>query len=213
MKGLVLVAAACGLWAAGCGGATLAGNGDAGAATAGDAGVAAQLDGEGPAAIDGTAGGRPFSARGAIDEVSGESAAFATIVIPDNVDLTCADLQQATRTGLVRANSRFLVIWLFASATSMVPGEYVATPSTASNTGAMSATAFYTVVDGACGATDEYAESGSVVLTAVDSATISGHLDLAFPNGDTLTGTFSAPVCRVVTIPAEDSPPPMTCVQ
>ncbi len=212
MKGLLLVAAAYGLWVAGCGGATLAGSGDAGTATRGDAGATAETDGEGPAVIVGTAGGRAFSARGAIDEVSGESASFATIVIPANFDLSCADLQQAARSGSARANLRFLIIWLFGTATSMVPGVYDATPSAPSNTGARSATAFYRVLDATCSATDEYAASGNVAVTAVDSATISGHLDLTFPNGDTLTGTFSAPVCPVVTRPVEVSPPPTTCV-
>ena len=68
------------------------------------------------------------------------------------------------------------------------------------------ATAFYSVVDATCSATDDYAASGNVALTAADSATISRHLDLAFPNGDTLTGTFSAPVCPVVTRPMRRNP-------
>jgi hypothetical protein len=213
MKSLVLIAAACGVWAAGCGGATLAGSGDAGAATVGDAGTSVQLDGEGPAVIDGAAGGRAFSAQGAIEEVTAAYPAFATIVIPANVDLTCADLQQAARNGSVRANSRYLVIWLVGMASSVGPGEYVVVPSTASNVGAMSATAAYAVVDATCANTYDYAGSGDVSLTAVDSATISGHLDLAFPNGDTLTGTFSAPVCPIVTRSVEVSPPPTICVQ
>jgi hypothetical protein len=75
----------------------------------------------------------------------------------------------------------------------------------------MSATAFYSVVDATCSATDDYAASGNVALTAADSATISGHLDLAFPNGDKLTGTFSVPVCPVVTRPMRRKPADAWC--
>ena len=81
-----------------------------------------------------------------------------------------------------------------------------------SDAGAMTASADYRVGDPSCNFTDEFASSGLVVLTAVDSEAIAGHLDVAFPNGDALTGTFSAPVCVVVAPPVEVSPPPVICV-
>jgi hypothetical protein len=81
-----------------------------------------------------------------------------------------------------------------------------------SDAGAMTASADYRAGDPSCNFTDEFAASGYVVLTEVDSQTIGGHFDVTFPNGDALTGTFSAPVCVVWAPPVEVSPPPEKCV-
>ena len=171
-----------------------------------------ERDGEGVAMIAGTAGGLPFSARGAIDEVAPDTPHFATIGIPANIGLTCGDLQQAARDRTVHANSRYLVIYLVSTAPSVGPGGYVVVPSMPSDAGAMTASADYRVADPSCNFTDEFAASGLVVVTAVDSEAIAGHLDVAFPNGDALTGTFSAPVCVVVPPAVEVSPLPAMCV-
>jgi hypothetical protein len=212
MKGLVQVTAAWVLCTAGCGGATLPLSDDAGVAAPGRGGVTVERNGEGVAMIAGTAGGLPFSARGAIDEVAPDTPHFATIAIPTNIDLTCGDLQQGARARTVHASSRYLVIYIVSTAPSVGPGEYVVVPSMPSDAGAMTASADYRVADPSCTFADEFAASGFVVVTAVDSEVIAGRLDVAFANGDALTGTFSAPVCVVVLPPVEVSPPPTMCV-
>ncbi len=207
MKCFVL--AACALGTAGCGGATLSSNEDAGATIAVDGGVTVERDGEGVAIVAGTAGGIAFDARGAIDAVT--YGHLATIFIPENFSQTCAGLQQATRERSVQAQSRLLDV-LLNGPEPTGPGEYVVVQSMPSDAGPTIATAIYRAADAYCAFTDEYAESGKVVLTAVTAQALEGRLDLVFANGNALSGTFAAPVCAIVPPAIEVLPPPVKCV-
>jgi hypothetical protein len=205
MNYVVLAAAGCALLTEGC--ATR--SGDEGATTAVDGGVIVERDGEGVASVAGTAGGVAFEARGAVDAIMyGHS---ATILIPANFDQTCASLEQATRDRSVQAHARLLDLLLTGPA-SMGPGEYVVVPNTPSDAGPTTATAIYRAADAYCNFTDQYAESGKVVVTALSAHALEGRLDLAFANGNTLSGTFAGPVCAIVLPSVEVSPPTAMCM-
>ena len=76
----------------------------------------------------------------------------------------------------------------------------------------MTATASYTQLDPACGNPSvETATSGNVIVSAIDRQSISGSFDLAFPNGDSVTGEFSGPAC-VVTLNDYSAPRLLVCL-
>jgi hypothetical protein len=148
--------------------------------------------GGGSAAVNGKAGGTAVDAVEAVGLVgtqmeNGTTASYAGVAIT-NIAGTCALLQ---RHGNPK-NAQALTMEVVGTGTSIAPGTYAVGGQTTPF-----ASAAFDAQDATCtSTTNEQATSGSVVLTAVSSASIDGSFDLTFPGGDHLTGSFTAPVCK-----------------
>ena len=189
--------------AAQCGGLSDFRDGDAavGQADRGDGAVDGGMNG-GHAAVQGAAGGQTFSPHGAIGLINHLQTSdpsvpnLVTLAIPANFDLTCEQFKQDGMMNITHPNEAVLVIYVLQAGSSpLVPGAYpVASPST--DAGAMTASGFYSVTDSKCSRTfQESFTAGSVMVTAVDTVSITGTFHLTFSNGDDLDGQFFAPLC------------------
>jgi hypothetical protein len=165
--------------------------------------------------VMGTLGGRPFSARGALALFNlGFGPGIppeVAVGMPENFDLTCDLLKKDMASRIEHANAAALDLFIDTGGPPVRPGVYpVLRPDAGAASGAvaMTVSGWYQQLDGDCGApSPETATSGSVVVSAIDRTAISGSFDLTFPNGDFVTGQFSAPVC-VINEGGYDAPPP-----
>jgi hypothetical protein len=180
-------------------------------ATASDTAVSDTATASGTATVSGTVGGQAFSARGALGLVEsigpGSSPAIA-VVIPANFAVTCGILQ--SKSGAVAfANAEQLEFYFFQVGATLTPSTYRVTQPG----GGGAATARYSIANGDCGvAYNETAGSGSVTITASDSAMFSGTFDLTFTNSDHLAGRFSAPICVLTSSGDTIQPPQSFCL-
>jgi hypothetical protein len=147
--------------------------------------------GSGSAGVSGTADGSPVPSSDVVGLVgsqtsNGVTEAYAGVIIT-NVAGACAVLQRHGNPPSTTALSIVAV-----TAGSAVPaGQYSVGPQTVP-----AASASFSAQDQSCNSTaGEQATSGTLTLTAVSGATLTGSFDLTFANGDHLTGSFVAPVC------------------
>jgi hypothetical protein len=167
---------------------------------------------EGAVTVQGTLGGRPFSPTGAVGVVESISGT-GFIELPENFDLTCDSYAMPPKgaTALWHANGVDLDFSLHVDGSNGPPflaGTYRVAQS-GSGVTAMTVDATYKHLDSDCNlatSTLERATSGTVTVTAVDSATISGSFDLAFPSGDSAAGRFSGPVCSFDVVSGPQGP-------
>jgi hypothetical protein len=60
-------------------------------------------------------------------------------------------------------------------------------------------TGSYSATNATCGTADtENASGGTITFTTISASIIAGTVSLAFPNGDSATGSFSVPVCAAL---------------
>ena len=187
-----------------CGGATVGEGADAGAADGGAAG------GGGSAMIGGTVGGGAVAVVDVVgiassDVESGKTVSYAGVIVA-NQSGTCATLQRDGNPPGAQA----LDVLVATDGAAVAPGTYALGPGPTN--GAWTSVT-YVAQDAACHkTTSEQAQTGSITLTAVSSALVTGRFDVTFPSGDHLTGTFSAPVCAV-DIGALANETPLPCGQ
>lgn len=191
-------------------------------ATSGDAG------GKGPSVEDssgmdasegdatlvmGILGGKPFSSRSAWGLVvpNGPGASVVAVVIPENFSLSCEIL--TSRSMIDHASSAQLEIVIETAESPLTPGTYDVLSADAGGPAAKTARAYFAEVDANCGdASTEMTASGSVIISAFDSAAVAGSLDLTFSNGDSVTGEFSAPVCAMPQGAGDITQAPLVCL-
>jgi hypothetical protein len=90
--------------------------------------------------------------------------------------------------------------------TSVPTGEYSFGPAVASNPQDAAASAHYYSADctqSPCSSGLVEATNGSITVSAIDAAAVTGTFDVSFPSGDRLTGTFTAPTCPVTAATGE----------
>jgi hypothetical protein len=139
--------------------------------------------------VKGNVAGNSFSAVDTVSlvgsvMVSGATGYEADVVVSTSAG-TCTGLMQSTE----NANSALLIVAV-ASATPVTPGTYSISP-----TGM--AQVRYDAVGAACSiSVQEEAQSGTVVYTTIDASSIVGTIDAVFPNGDHISGAFTAPLCN-----------------
>jgi hypothetical protein len=204
-----------------CGARTTAtlGNPDFASGPRTDASAEVDASAEGTVTVQGTLGGRPFTVRNAIGLL--EEPLFpgsVTIDLQENVDRTCDIFKTSVDSRLSavwNANEEDLAITVYVDGMNgppVVAGTYEVVARDSGIT-MMTADAIYKQRDGDCGIIDstiERATSGRVIVSAIDSATISGSFDLAFPNGDSVAGRFSGPLCTLqIRFYGGTTPPPV----
>jgi hypothetical protein len=173
----------------------------------------------GTVTLTGIRGGQPVSARSAIAVFdSGYGPGIPPVIVvgmPENFDLTCPVLKKDAALNIQHPNAVQLDLLIETGGPPIRPGVYsITSPDAGGASGAvaMTATGSYYQLDGDCGTPSlEMATSGSVVVSAIDRTNVSGSFDLAFPNGDFVTGEFSAPTCAVIVNYGGIGPPPVIC--
>lgn len=145
----------------------------------------------GSASVTGTIGGQSVPTTNVVAVVGSETTNGTTVQL-DSVVLTsvsdaCSFLQNPTHR---LPSTSTLVLAAGAIGPSVPTGTFNIGMYGYAQYDADSATCVLT--------TSETATSGSVVLTSVSSNTIDGTFDVTMPNGDHLSGTFTAPVCSGV---------------
>jgi hypothetical protein len=139
--------------------------------------------------VSGDAGGQSFvvkDALGIYDTAREVSGAFIT-----NFPESCTLLQSGMR---APPSTQLLAIELIANGLGMAPGPGTYTLGKTQN---VAIVVSYVASDANCNeTTNEQATAGSVTLDSV-GATVTGTFDLAFANGDRLSGQFDTPVCNI----------------
>jgi hypothetical protein len=166
----------------------------------------------GSASVTGAVGGRSLVAHDAValvgtTTVQGQSLQQVEVVVTTMSD-TCGWLQHPTSVGY--ANSAALVLGVLAPAANTAVTATAYTVAPGGPTGAI-----FTSSNADCDASASMlalAQSGTINLTTVGGQSTTGNFDLTFPNGDHLSGSFTAPVCDAP-LDAIGSGPPITSCQ
>ena len=112
---------------------------------------------------------------------------------------------------VVKANAQSLSLWIPGPSGTrpLEPASYDVMPGAWSPTAA-GPRAYFSADDTQCRQIVSNSDAtGTITLTAIDASHVAGSFDLAFsPNGDHLTGTFSAPVCADVSTLLHPNPTP-----
>jgi len=148
--------------------------------------------GGGSATVEGTFKGQPIVVSDVVgllgtETINGVQWSYAGVVISD-ASGTCGTAQQKGVDAILSTNADLLEIGTKSSTIPFAPGTY-----TLGTTGL--AEYFYT---GGGNAGD-----GTITFTTITDATLSGTFDVNLAGGFHLTGTFSAPVCK---LPSSDVP-------
>jgi hypothetical protein len=188
----VLACALCALHAIACSGTSAGGAGSGAAATASGSVDGISLDPQGAFAYVG-----PLADGGAmLYEAFIFLPGFGSSCTPDD--------------SVVKANSQSLSLWIPGPSGTrpLEPATYHVMPGNWSPTLAGPLAHFY-ADDTQCRQIVSNSDvTGTVTLTAIDASHVAGSFDLTFsPNGDHLTGTFSAPVCADVSTLLHPNPP------
>ncbi|MGD0525884.1 MAG: hypothetical protein ABSE49_12110 [Polyangiaceae bacterium] len=87
------------------------------------------------------------------------------------------------------ANQAVLTVAVGVQGSTVPPGQYTISPSNP-DVGVQ-----YDTSNASCEGTFQNATSGTIGITAAGEGVIEGSFDVTFPTGETLTGTFSVPIC------------------
>ncbi len=99
-----------------------------------------------------------------------------------------------------KASSTTLVLNFSSANTPLATGTYPVAPTT---NGPLSASSRYYVLDAACARQPSLSHdgvSGSIVVSAITAAAVTGTYDVTFENGSRLSGAFDAPLCDLSSI-------------
>ncbi len=98
------------------------------------------------------------------------------------------------------ANVQYVDLIIGTLGTTIPPGTYSFGSASSANPQGATASAHYYVAGPSPGAQLVPATSGSIDVSEISSSEIAGSFDLSFPGGDHVTGTFTAPLCPIITL-------------
>lgn len=140
--------------------------------------------------VTGTIDGHPVATTSAlgvlltqtVDKVTSTSAGVTIMSLPATCDAVIGGSDVADQT--------ILFVAAGVEGSTLPPGQYTISPSNpyvGASYGTANASCFET--------TAQYATSGTITISVAGGGIIQGDFDVTFPTGETLTGTFSVPIC------------------